>query len=60
MARFPDASALAALIVNLLDDPVRRALVATRNREHARTWFTVEGMVVRYMQMYGALTARAD
>ena len=60
VARFPDASALAALIVNLLDDPVRRALVATRNREHARTWFTVEGMVGRYMQMYGALTAHTD
>lgn len=60
VAHFPDASALAAIIVNLLDDPGRRAVVAARNRERARTSFTVDAMVDRYARLYGTLAGRAE
>ncbi len=60
VAHFPDASELASIIVDLLDDPQRRATVAARNRERARTSFTVDAMVDRYARLYGTLTGRAE
>jgi glycosyltransferase involved in cell wall biosynthesis len=55
VAPFPDAQALAGLIVGLLDDPQRRAEVAARNREFVRGSFTVEAMVGRYERLYEEL-----
>jgi len=59
VAPFPDARALAQLIVGLLDDPVRREAIAAGNREFARASFTVEAMVGHYGRMYDELAVRA-
>ena len=55
VAAFPDSRALAELIVDLLDDPPRRAAVAERNRDFVRASFTVEAMVGRYERLYQEL-----
>lgn len=59
VAPFPDADALAQLIVGLLDDPVRREAIAAGNRAFARASFTVEAMVGHYSRMYDELAVRA-
>jgi glycosyltransferase involved in cell wall biosynthesis len=58
VAAFPDAGALADIIVRLLDEPARQAAVGRRNRDRARAAFAVEAMVERYAGLYGDLTAR--
>jgi glycosyltransferase involved in cell wall biosynthesis len=47
-----DAPALATKVVELLDDPARRARVGAANRERAQRLFSLEGMVSSYRELY--------
>ncbi len=58
VAPFPDSGALAEIIVRLLDDPDARRAVGGRNRERARACYSVEAMVGRYAELYGALVGK--
>ncbi|MGW8788830.1 glycosyltransferase family 4 protein, partial [Heyndrickxia sporothermodurans] len=46
---------LAGIILSLLADPARIRAAAERNREHARTKFSVEGMTEAYDRLYEEL-----
>jgi glycosyltransferase involved in cell wall biosynthesis len=52
-----DATALADILIALLDDPDRAREIGMRNRRRAEQLFSVERMVEAYDAVYGDLTA---
>lgn len=47
-----DADRLAQIIVDLLDDPVRRDAIGRRNRQRAEDLFSLRRMIARYEALY--------
>lgn len=56
LARTGDSTALARILVDLLDDPARRAAIGQHNAARAHDLFSLESMVERYDSLYAVMT----
>jgi glycosyltransferase involved in cell wall biosynthesis len=60
LARPGDASALAEIVIRLLDDRERRLRIGEFNRQRAQSLFSVEAMVRRYQALYEEVLPMAE